>query len=177
MLQRETALRSAWNKDRFGEIGTTKLIHQAITSDLFWGYARFLKDVAGLVDIQSSFCEGCSCHEHDGLKHNSFQIRAREIKRRLLSAIDGDTQDRSLPYLPSCPLKNRRSAELANGEFKRFIEETVKVTTEKLITSRGPLGDSDWKIIAGDWMSAQESRHQNFKTQNWCGGYHVLYNI
>ena len=68
LLKREQSLRHGWNKDRFGDIGTTNIIHEALTSELFWKYSHFLNNVAGAVDLGSSFCEGCECHEHQGLK-------------------------------------------------------------------------------------------------------------
>lgn len=155
LLLRKEALTTAWDRNRFGDIGTTNAIHEALTSELFWRYAEFLNSVAGLLDIQSSYCEGCSCHEHHGLKHNSYQVRAREIQRRLMSAIDGTQEQQLKLYHPSCPLKNRRSAELASGEFNRFVKETMKVTTENLLECRRGLPDREWQIIANDWMSAQ----------------------
>ena len=161
LLKRETALKSGWNKDRFGDIGTTNIIHEALTSELFWKYAHFLNTVAGAVDIGSSFCEGCECHEDQGLKHNSWHVRKNEIVKRLRSATNQNNED-PLPYPPSCPLKNRRSAELASGTFTRFIQETLNTTKEILGGFRGSLTDSEWRIVLGDWASARVSctKHQ-----------------
>ena len=154
LLKREQALRDGWNKDRFGDIGTTNTIHEALTSELFWKYSHFLNNVAGAVDLGSSFCEGCECHEHQGLKHNSYQVRRNEIVKRMRSAINDDCEEK-LPYPPSCPLKNRRSAELASGAFTRFIQDTLDVTMELLQNFRGSLSDRDWQTILDDWMSAR----------------------
>lgn len=157
LLKREKALRLGWNRDRFGEMATTNTIHQALQSELFWKYAHFLNCVAGYLDIQSSFCEGCSCHEGEALKHNGFQARRREIEKRLRSAINADNSDEQLPYPPSCPLKNRRSAELASGAFTRFTQEAMTVTRDLINDFRGSLNESDWQIILTDWMSARAS--------------------
>ena len=157
LLMREQALKSGWDKGKFGDIGTTSIIDEAIASELFWKYAHFLNNVAGTIELGSSYCEGCECHEHEGLKHNSFQVRRNEIVKRLRSAINVDNTDDPLPYPPSCPLKNRRSAELASGAFKRFIEETLTVTKDMLYDFRGSLQDAEWQIILSDWMSARVS--------------------
>lgn len=157
LLMREQALKSGWDKGKFGDIGTTSIIDEAIASELFWKYAHFLNNVAGTIELGSSYCEGCECHEHEGLKHNSFQVRRNEIVKRLRSAINVDNMDDPLPYPPSCPLKNRRSAELASGAFNRFIEETLTVTKDMLYDFRGSLQDAEWQIILSDWMSARVS--------------------
>ena len=154
LLMREQALKCGWDKDKFGDIGTTSTIDGAIASELFWKYAHFLNNVAGTIELGSSYCEGCECHEHEGLKHNSFQVRRNEILKRLRSTINVDSSDEPL-YPPSCPLKNRRSAELASGAFNRFIEDTLTVTKEKLYDFRGTLLDAEWQIILSDWMSAR----------------------
>eukprot|EP00438_Fugacium_kawagutii_P017472 Skav209137 [mRNA] locus=scaffold3950:176033:178291:+ [translate_table: standard] len=169
LLLRKEALRTAWDRYRFGDIGTTNAIHEALTSELFWRYAEFLINVAGLLDVQSSYCEGCNCHEHRGLKHNSYQVRSREIQRRLMSAIDGTHEQQLELYHPSCPLKNRRSAELASGEFSRFLKETMQVTTEKLLECRRGLPDREWQLIANDWMAAQDAMVTQvlLKTKHW----------
>ena len=171
LLVRENALKSGWNKDRFGDIGTTKIIHEALTSELFWKY--FLNTVAGAVDIGSSFCEGCECHEHQGLKHNSWHVRKNEIVKRLRSATNQNNED-PLPYPPSCPLKNRRSAELASGTFTQFIQETLNTTKEILAGFRGSLTDSDWKIVLGDWASARVSCTNTSRYLPMCFGAFVL---
>eukprot|EP00438_Fugacium_kawagutii_P003823 Skav230270 [mRNA] locus=scaffold3387:367919:369773:- [translate_table: standard] len=91
------------------------------------------------------------------LKHNGYQARRREIEKRLRSAINADNSDEQLPYPPSCPLKNRRSAELASGAFKQFTQEAMTLTREMIFGFRGSLNDSDWQIILADWMSARDS--------------------
>ena len=156
LLQREEALKHGWNKDLFGDIGTTSIIDSALTSEMFWKYCHFLVHVAGAVDVGSSYCEGCSCHEHDRLKHNAFQVRKNEIAKRLLSAIGSDDGN-TLPYPGSCVLKGRRSAELASGAFSQFIKDVMTVTKEVLVEFRGSLQDSEWTTILGDWMSARDT--------------------
>eukprot|EP00438_Fugacium_kawagutii_P008154 Skav203329 [mRNA] locus=scaffold284:318972:321333:+ [translate_table: standard] len=146
LLLREDALRSGWNKDLFGDIGTTSIVDAALTSPLFWKYCHFLNNVAGAVDVGSSYCEGCDCHEHQGLQHNSFQVRRNHIELRLRSAIEDDS-NRALPYPPSCPLKGRRSPELATGAFKKFIKDILVITKDLLDDFRGELSDSDWQVI------------------------------
>ena len=156
LLKREEALRTGWSKEAYGDTGTTQTIDTAVTSELFWKYSHFLHIVAGMVDVQSSYCEGCSCHEGEGLKHNGYHVRAREISLRLRTAInEGDPTP--LPYPATCPLKNRRAPEIASGMFERFLQDTMTVTKEKLLDFRGTLPDSDWQIILGDWLSARES--------------------
>ncbi len=158
LLLREEALKCGWNRALFGDIGTTPSIDHAVASNLFWKYAHFLNFVAGAVDIGSSYCEGCECHEHEGLKHNSYQVRQNEIAKRLRSATNHEGNgNESLPYPPSCPLKNRRSAEIASGAFNIFITDTLQVTKESIHEFRGSLTDSEWQIILSDWMSARVS--------------------
>ena len=118
-------------------------------------YSHFLNTVAGLLDIQSSFCEGCSCHEHEGLKHNAHKARVREIQTRLHSAVsDANTE---LPYPATCPLKGRRAAELASGAFQQFVEDAMELTKKKLGEFQGRLSCEDWRIIVGDWVAASET--------------------
>ena len=153
LLLREEPLRVAWSKDRFGDIGTTAKIDEALTSELFWTYARALSLVAGVLDVQSSYCEGCSCHEHEGLKHKGHAVRARELEQRLRCAVKGNVNE-ALPYPPSCPLKNRRSAELASGAFEKFLQEAMVMTKERLLTFRGTLKPSEWQTVLKDYMAA-----------------------
>lgn len=155
LLLREEALKRGWNKQLFGDTGAsaTSIVDGALTSELFWKYTHFLNIVAGAVDVGSSFCEGCECHESQGIKHNSFQVRQNEIAKRLRSAVNDDFEE-SLPYPVSCPLKNRRSSDLASGAFTQFIKDTLEVTKRQLLDFRGSLGDSDWQIVLGDWMAA-----------------------
>ena len=141
LLKREDALRAGWNKDSFGDIGTTGMIDDALRSELFWKYASFLNGIAGCLDVGSSWCEGCQCHEHLHLQHNGFQSRKREIQLRLQSAIGGDSQ-KCLPYPPSCPLKGRRSPELACGAFERLLSETMQVMKDMLDGFRESLSPS-----------------------------------
>ena len=130
------------------------LNYHAVASNLFWKYAHFLNFVAGAVDMGSSYCEGCECHEHEGLKHNSYQVR----RKRLRSATNHEGNgNEMLPYPPSCPLKNRRSADIASGAFNTFIRDTLQVTKDSLNEFRGSLADSEWQIILDDWMSARVS--------------------
>jgi hypothetical protein len=157
LLLREDAIRIAWEKDLFGDIGTTNIIDTAISSEMFWKYARFVLHVAGAVDVGSSYCEGCACHEHEQIKHNAHHMRRNEIEKRLRAAIGAETGG-TLPYPASCPLKNRRAPELASGSFAQFIRDTMQVTRDVIDGDfRERLGSAEWTTILQDWSTARDT--------------------
>ena len=56
-------------------------VNAAICSPLFWSYCELVDCLAGTLDSQSSYCEGCDCHGHMG--QNSWRSRTRAIARSL----------------------------------------------------------------------------------------------
>ena len=122
LLEREIALRKAWNLDKLlrspneDEPGDANQnpdrrshaasrssdpgkvwvqFSEAVSSDFFWSYIRFLYLVDGQINKISSWMEACSCHGW---------------------------------ALKTCPLKGRRCSDLATGEFSSFLRRSLEKT-------------------------------------------------
>ena len=83
---------------------------------MFWTYGHFLLLVAGSLDRQSSWCEGCSCHENILQESKSYQERKRKVAATFADAAGVGA---------ACPLKGRRSHEFACGIFNDFVENLL----------------------------------------------------
>ena len=165
LLEREEALRGAWNLRAFlrssgdGEIADEEQdvgnrddvrkrpkhdagqiwtqFDAAITSAWFWCYVRFLCLVDGQINHISTWMEGCSCHGW-AAKH--------------------------------CPLKGRRCAELASGEFSKFLQESLEKTRSAFITCASKLSSEQARAdlhtdfrVAIDTLMAEAV----LKTSHW----------
>ena len=84
-----------------------QVVDDAIGSDMFWGAIKVLKPIAIVQREAVRFVNGCPCHtpfEHEG--------GSKEFK--LLCDL--------------CPLRGRRCAELAAGDFFRLIQSVLEVS-------------------------------------------------
>ena len=118
LLPCENSLRHAWNMDSFlmssraeGEQGqrpgtvSVEKANEAITSHVFWAYLEMLSLFATLQSRLISWVEGCPCHWE--ILHSGADI-PHDLKA----------------LWTSCPLKGRRAADIASGEFLRLVQES-----------------------------------------------------
>ena len=137
----EGALRMHWNLGRFlgsnqsvpnarpgdtaeGDFGVhLKAVDDGISSPFFWGAIKVLLQVAMLQREAVRFVNGCPCH--------------------------GQWQDSDLPDLKalvcSCPLRGRRCAELASGDFFQLIQSLLDTSASRLEVSL-PRGLTDAQV-------------------------------
>ena len=181
LLRRQDCLRAAWDIAAFGdtEASMARTVDQAMKSDFFWAYARFLSLLAGSLDLKSQWTEGCVCCGAESerpaegkRRHGPYQTRKKAIAAGLRAAASpsaghgqvsgaGEAQGQSQqPSASQCKLKGRRAAEYAQGEFLLFAEEVKSVAASQLeecITTLA-LTDHQKALLTADWLSATATR-------------------
>lgn len=126
LVECEKSLRRTWNVERFlncnadgrsGSFGTSgepgakvdsvnvESVDAAICDPFFWSYMRMLAQLAGLQIRLITWAESCPCHW--GL----LDVRGAEIPPELRKLAD------------ACPMRGRRAADLASGEFVSVLRE------------------------------------------------------
>ena len=153
LLRREEALKEGWDADQFGASGPD--VTSAVHSDLFWAYSKFLHLIVGMVDSQSEWCEGCSCHELWG-RHKPHSARKAYLTDRL-KGFGMEHKKNGGPAKPAmCPLKGRRAPDLANSAFDAFVEDLMAVSQVKLQDCLAGLSPEHRAYLLEDWTSAVE---------------------
>ena len=142
-------------------------VDKAVQSPMFWAYSHFLVIVAGSIEKQSSFCEGCSCHESQLLQGASWQQRQRRIAQELGHG-EADRTDAAAAAL--CPLKGRRAHELASGVFDEFVEEVVMTCKSQVVAlSLRVSGDMRTQLMQDCYGAADLILSTiRLKTRHWC---------
>ena len=81
---------AGWSAEKFNDTGRVtdpsnicSLVTTAIRSCTFWGYAKLIDTLAGAIDIQSSWAEGCSCHELDLKDNKWYRSRIKAVGQKL----------------------------------------------------------------------------------------------
>ena len=126
----EDALRSMWVLDKYmGKSSSSirnppdeddshnvrvDLVDEAITSPLWWAYIKMLAKFAYVQVTLLKWAESCPCHW--GLPY-----KKEEVPRSLRKLWD------------TCPMRGRRAAELANGDFMTTIQELFEETAASLM--------------------------------------------
>ena len=153
------------------------LVTTAIRSRTFWGYAQLIETLAGAIDIQSSWAEGCSCHELD-LKDNKWyrsRIKAvgQKLRRDATGEEEGESEGGAAAVLPApsasrgvnregrvehatCKLKGRRAHEFATGEYERFVLHLLKTGRERVVAASLEVPEDDQTKLFSDWQAATD---------------------
>lgn len=164
-------------------------VSAAVRSRTFWGYAKLVDTLAGAIDIQSMWAEGCACHELDLKEHRWYQTRARAVANRLhadaAGAADANAantaqqQARQGPgatAAPSdaCKLKGRRAHEYACGEYDSFVSNLLAVGREQIVAVALEVSERDRPVFFSDWEAATDMivtqtslRSSYWKTLPW----------
>ena len=148
----------------------------AIHSDLFWAYSRMLMCMHTILHDVSTWCEGCACHQQPGL--GELQLQSSVVSSK------GEENDLSIGkgyaellgshankvMHASCPMRGRRSAELATGDLRELLKRRISLETAGL---RAWLTDSltadERTLLVHDFLEGvgQISLHLDLKTAFW----------
>lgn len=164
LLRREQPLKDHWDPQKFGHTAPAgPSITSAISSKLFWSYAKFLFLISGMIDSQSEYCEGCVCHEQWS-RHNAHKARKTFLRKKMQHFAPGagnhpPADDRAvIDHAPSaCPLKGRRAPELANGAFVAFTQDLMEVSKAHLEKCISGLSPEDRATLLKDWVIATDT--------------------
>lgn len=157
LLRREKALRECWDSKKFGHpVPSGPDIGATIGSSFFWCYCHFLALISGMVDSESQWCEGCSCHE-DWARHKGHRSRQKYLREKLqhFAAKLQDPHGGEHP-VSSCPLKGRRAPDFASGAFSTFTEDLVRVSREQFDDCAKDLPSKERAALLQDWLIATD---------------------
>ena len=104
-----------------------RVVDDALSSDFFWGSLKVLLQVAVVQRQAVRFVNGCVCH--------SDMLHADDKTAEKLSE--------------TCPLRGRRCAELASGEFFDLVQSLfqARATTLELQLPRGLADDEVMQLM------------------------------
>ena len=116
--------------------------------------------LAGALEHQSSWTEGCRCHEQILTSSKTWTNRTRAISKELKRrAADSDeVAGVALSAVLSCRLRGRRSSEFASGVFDEFVADIVSVAHSQLAVALVSLDPEDRALLTADWTNATASR-------------------
>ena len=126
-------LTSCWTMERFcsssgGDMRVAAKalgIQNAINDPLFWGYGKMVQHLQMSLDALAFWSENCMCHE--GLSHHlqntGDALRERGPQAKVWTRLLGKTSKDML--FCSCPMRGKRSAELACGDLNHRISEAA----------------------------------------------------
>ena len=99
------------------------LVDEAIRSPCWWGYITMLSKLAVALNVLLSWAESCSCHWDLVKRHEDAEL---ELPGRVRADI----------Y--QCPLRGRRCADLAAGEFMALLKELCEESVASIMTQLPP---------------------------------------
>ena len=104
------------------------IVDEAVRDPFWWGYLHMLNKIAGTLNIMLRWSESCSCH-WDLLRADEEHAAAGEVgDAPLLSdAVRAD--------IAECPLRGRRCADLAGGEFMQLLNGLCQERVAQLLTN------------------------------------------
>ena len=168
LLERERAIRSAWNLDRMTSFGRTNrqalgdeaaagntgtLISQAnyaITSEIFWAFLRLMQCTSDALDAIFRWIQSCPCHPP----------HVREQLKPLLGRYE---------HL-RCPMKGLRGPELCDGSFLQHVDAVFTVNESELVTRHvRDLDVEQQTVLIADWprLAAFVKTTLKFKLSPW----------
>jgi hypothetical protein len=166
LLDREPLLRQTWDATKIkhaafgghapqnpGDIATREFLgsslsdaNDAIQSPLMWAYVRMLSHIVSIIDHMTHWHESCSCHSsYAGAGNLTPEQHRAAFNKRLGTTGLG------------CPMKGRRAAELAAGDFDHFIDELLGITQgQVLFHCREGLAPAELQTLLIDFESARQ---------------------
>ena len=153
----------------------SSLVTQAIQSRTFFGYARLIDTLAGAIDIESKWAEGCSCHELDLKRNRYYRSRAKAVARSLRATAEVEEAAPGDAILSeSCKLKGRRAHEYACGEYDKFVSRLLSLGKENIVAASMDVPEHDRPVLLFDWHAATDMittqttlRSSYWKTLRW----------
>ena len=108
------------------------LLQESICSECFWAYSRMLLCMHAVLDDVTAWCEGCPCHTEHGLgRSEGFEIRDGPLGAEQQDLSTGRGYAYVLGWVrnkvmhSSCPMRGRRSSELAAGDLQQLLKERI----------------------------------------------------
>ena len=115
------------------------VLHECIHSDLFWAYSQMLLCMQAVLEDVSRWCEGCACHSEGGLGpggRHAWNLRGQDDT--YLSSGNGYMNllgtHRSEVMYKTCPMRGRRSSELAVGDLLQLLRQRISVESVAIQT-------------------------------------------
>ena len=138
---------------------------QAIASNRFWAYCQLIDTLGGLLEDQSSWSEGCPCHDHVATSTpGGYSSRARRISADLKQKGSKALRDIGVEgpavteEMATCKMRGRRAAEFASGLFEDFLDTIVTTAHSHIISVLAPLNSEDRAVVRDEWTNASVSR-------------------
>ena len=119
------------------------LASKACKSDFFWSWQRMFSKIANIVAHMINWLQTCPCHD---LSSQGWGPRGHELAKRL-----------QMPrQIVHCPMTSFRAAEIACGQFSRWIENMVGLELAEIGGSlQGCAPDERARILA-DCQAARQ---------------------
>jgi hypothetical protein len=139
LLKVEFALKLGWSKDAMAfqnpagepvnanrphsdhlEGPKLQTVDEAIRSSYLWAWLHMFGTIADILGHMDNWFKACPCHrmQGGGVDNSAWQGHRSALKRRL-----------GLPEETSCPLVGRRAPELCAGDFARFSQQVLGVSS------------------------------------------------
>lgn len=137
----------------------TRSITAAVNNRTFWCYARFINTLAGAIDIESSWAEGCSCHQSELTEHRWFSSRKKAVSKKLHAEAGSESEPHKSVLQTSeatCKLKGRRAHEYACGEYDSFVNHVLRLAKQHVHVVCMELRDADRAMIYSDFQAATD---------------------
>ena len=103
------------------------VVDEAITDPFWWGYLRMLSKIAETLNVLLQWAESCSCH-WDMLQDALGQADEG----------NGNLPERVRADIASCPLRGRRCADLAGGDFMELLRNLCEERISRLLIDQLP---------------------------------------
>ena len=131
--------------------------------------------LAGAIDIESKWAEGCSCHELDLKRNRYYRSRAKAVARSLRATAEVEEAAPGDAILSeSCKLKGRRAHEYACGEYDKFVSRLLSLGKENIVAASMDVPEHDRPVHLFDWHAATDMittqttlRSSYWKTLRW----------
>jgi hypothetical protein len=164
LIPLQRSLRNAWSirKYSFGHVldaahgddgdhhpegGGVKMsvFDAAIQSDFFWGYANMVNAIGECILECMHWAEGCMCHDTPPGLMTRYQ-RVVAFKRRYQATLD------------SCPMKTRRSPEMANNAMLKLLRSLLSQANQLLafVPSISALSDQQRGNVMRDFSRGRQ---------------------
>ena len=157
ILSVESDLRRWWDVSKYtfgGHVGDAEArdldgrrleitaVNKTITSEMFWQYSRSIDLIAVVLHQLEVWCEGCSCH---------YRLRHAINLGATMPRYTKQGQHRE----SSCPLRGRRAADLAVGEFKEILKGMGEIANTQLLPAASSLTVPEWNVLVSDFARAR----------------------
>ena len=154
-------------EDHADYLSRLDLIDDALVNRYWWSYWNMLQKLAGILVEATAWAESCPCHS-DLLR----DIRSGAYDDGKGGVGRGSLADIARAAL-KCPLRGRRCAELASGDFQTFIDKLCNQQAGLILLDMdSSLTDDQKMMIMRDFERGRQHLITQFtiKLSNWAEG-------